>query len=190
MKVYKYGVLSLALIFVIVASFWFTSVRGEDKWTQEFLELVDKKERETLVGLLGVGVIVIANERYDLKPDELQESIVQHLESYHINVFPTDSNQFEQTLGGPILSIKVDHLEANDMGIIPVSVQVSLREYVQLVRNQQKRIFTDTWASPKARRIGIATPSSFRETIEQSIKDCVDAFVLAYLAANAEEIKR
>ncbi len=190
MKAYKYGIFSVTLVLCIAEFFWFTTVTGEDKLTQSFMELVDKTERQTLVGLPGVGIIVTANKMYGLKPDELQKSIAQHLKSYHINVFSIDSDQLKETPGGPILSISVDNLEANDMGIIPVSVQVSLREYVQLVRKPQKHIFTDTWSSLKARRIGITTPSSFPETIEKAINDCVDAFVLAYHAANANEIKK
>jgi hypothetical protein len=190
MKTYKYGIFSVALVLCIAASFWFTPVIGEDKSTQELLEVIDKIERQTLVGLPGVGVIVTANAMYGLKPDEIQMSIAQRLKSYHINVFSTNSNQLKEVPGGPILSINVDNLEANRMGLIPVSVQVSLREYVRLERNPQKIIFTHTWVGRKSRIIGITTPAAFRETIENAINNCVEAFALAYLAANADEIKK
>jgi hypothetical protein len=146
--------------------------------------LADTKEleRETLKGLQGVGVVVedpgfyassagltISMLRTDVEPRLRQAGIAVLSEA-----------ERDSTPGWPYLyvAVTVGPLPSRLSGHV-YSVEVQLHQQVTLVRVPTVKTRAVTWNTSS---IGVADSPS--ETIRRSVRDAVDKFIHAYLAAN------
>jgi hypothetical protein len=142
-------------------------------------------QRRTLVGLKGVHVLVEAinpdAEKDGLSRTLLQTDIELKLRRAGVPVF-TEEETFGVP-GSPVLDLDVGLLK-NPSGVYAFGVDLALIQEVNLTRAPRVEIGAATWrATSTIGIVGTAKLSSVRETV----KDKVDQFINAYLAANPKK---
>lgn len=138
------------------------------------------KERATLAGLGGVHVIV-EDLHDDLKRGGLSETILRtdvelRLRSVGIRVM-TETEHLAVRYAA-FVHVAVAGLQAQPLAGYVATVNVSLMQHVRLERDQSIRILAATWSATEL----VTGPST--EIIRRSVRDLVDGFANAYLAAN------
>ena len=138
-----------------------------------------RSQRATLAGLTGVNVLVEGMnpdvERDGLARSTLQTDVELRLRQASIRVL----TETEMLLapGKPFLYLRVSSFKGRE-GVYAVAISLELKQSVRLVRDPALTLMAATWQSIGA--IGLGGPSKARDTV----RDEVDKFINAYLAAN------
>lgn len=188
MKAKKYWFLILFAAIcgaVIVSSALFASNDYEEKErlvSEEFKKLFKKIERESLVGLKGVGILVApltpGVEKYGLTMQRLQTDAELRLRRNGIKILSDED--LAQEPGGPILIVNVLSKIYEETGLAAVYVKVELKQNVLLKRDPTVVRFCDTW---REEGVMLVLLKDFKN-IREEVKDAVDMFCNDYLAAN------
>ena len=147
----------------------------------------DSRDTDVFRGLAGVAVAVTdlgqEVERDGLLKAQLQTDVELRLRKAGIRVLTEE--QWITEPGQPTLSVKVALYKSSDPKIngYAKSVNIVLRQNVLLSRNPST-IFRGaiTWESFEA--VGFSNPTVLQKDIRDTLADCVDEFINAFLAAN------
>jgi len=151
--------------------------------------------RSTLKGLKGIGVVISfeTDEMRNLKKIGLTEEVIlvdveQQMTSAGINVISKGEN-IKQAPGFPQLVIQIvgySTLAKGDKAKgIAYFIQTELNQRILLVRNLDINALAGTWASSI---VGLGyTDEGIATDIRNGVKDCVDAFIKAYLSVNPKK---
>jgi len=151
--------------------------------------------RSTLKGLKGIGVVISfeTDEMRNLKKIGLTEEVIlvdveQQMTSAGINVISKAEN-IKQAPGFPQLVIQIvgySTLAKGDKAKgIAYFIQTELNQRILLVRNLDINALAGTWASSI---VGLGyTDEGIATDIRNGVKDCVDAFIKAYLSVNPKK---
>lgn len=183
----KYCILTLALILFGTALVSAEFLSGEeDDLKHEIKGLYDlakKSERDTLIGLQGVGVIIDLKHElreYGLTNEAVQIDIELALRRNGIRVLsPKDHNQPNVA----VLCVNVNSQVCKELGLAAVNLKVELKQYVLLKRDPKVIRFVDTWRENGVMLIGLDNLKNIRDYI----KDMVAIFCNDYLTANPKE---
>lgn len=140
----------------------------------------DEDSRRTLVGLKGVevfvGKIAAEAEQYGLTKSTIQTDVELKLREAAITVLDLKPGQ-------PWLNVNINLL-TNSTGPWPYELSVELRQSAVLPR-EHPILFPDavTWSAGVFGNVGKAKVNTLRD----DIKDLVDKFINAYLAANPKK---
>jgi hypothetical protein len=141
-----------------------------------------ERERETLKGLQGVGVVVkdpgVYASSAGLTISMLRSDVERRLRQAGIAVL--SEAERDSTAGWPYLqvAVTVGPLPSRLSGHL-YSVEVQFHQQVTLVRVPTVKTGAVTWNTSS---FGVADSPS--ETIRRSVRDSVDVFINAHLAAN------
>jgi len=139
-------------------------------------------ERETLTGLTGVHVVVEemnpAAEKDGLTEFTLQMDVELKLRQAGIRVLTSGERLVAP--GNPYLYLRVGTIK-NEMGLYAFDTDLELRQEVRLTRNPAITSLAATWSARG--RIG-SIGSRNLPSVRDSVRDQVDEFLNAYLAAN------
>jgi hypothetical protein len=140
----------------------------------------NESSRRSLKGLRGVSVMT-TSVRPEFERDGLSRSTIQtdaelKLRQAGIAVVPAAS-------GGAMLYVRVNAIQSDKVpGVYAFSVDVQFIQVGALVRDQEVPGLMVTWStSPVIAMVGGAR---FAASIRDEVRDQVDGFVNAYLAAN------
>lgn len=148
----------------------------------------DQYSRETLRGLLGIGVAV-----EDLSPDAKKHGLTEEriktdvelrLRTAGIKVL-TDEERLK-TPGSPYLYVNVGTMNVGtrgNHGLYSIALMVDLVQEVSLERNPSIKTLASTWRSGGVGAVGELNLSQIRG----AVKDKVDEFINAYLAVNPKK---
>jgi hypothetical protein len=141
----------------------------------------NESARKTLADLRGVrvvaGVVTDSDEarRDGLSREQLQTDVELKLREAGIAVLSLHDSS------APALSATVFVLRGSPQRFYAYSVLVELHQWVRLIRNPSVAVWTDTWRTP----MGLGTvPSGQLGSLRDNVRDFVDQFINAYLAAN------
>jgi hypothetical protein len=142
----------------------------------------DEGVNKTLMGLIGVHVTVEMMrpdaERDGLLRSTLQTDVELRLRQAGIKVLSREERSID--IGFPILYLNVNTLKTGD-GFYAYAISLRLRQAARLIRNSEIIALVDTWnATGVIAVVGKTKLSDVRE----DVKDKVDEFLNAYLAAN------
>jgi len=143
-------------------------------------KLIEAQEdrRENLRGLVGVRVLVEEvsppAEREGLATSSLKTMVELQLRQAGIRI----------TRVGPYLYLNVNAVKGRVTGVYAVSVRLELNEMVRPNRDPSVKQFAVTWMALPV--VGIIPARDLR-VIRESVKDMVDEFINAYLAANPKK---
>jgi hypothetical protein len=186
MKAKKNLIVTIVLLVIFVAVVQVTHVAGKSEKkanTTPQIKFVTEK-REILAGLQGVEVAVEVFEPEDIKygfnRQQYQTDVELRLRQYGIKVL---SNEESLKMAQPYLYINVNPLISEKGGIAAVSIEISLRDIVVLVRNPTIMTSATTWKRNVTSIVGF---NRFNE-IRNKVRDLVDIFINDYLAANPKE---
>lgn len=150
----------------------------------------DEIQRKTLAGLQGVAVEVVPLddpqvERDGLSPSAIQTDVELRLRQAGIPVLSRE--QSFRTPGKPFLVLSIGALKAtpsSGLDIYPYSIKLTFEQLVILARSPGTRGLAVTWsATGKTGVVGRERLS----TIRDNVRDMVDQFINAYLAANPKK---
>ena len=141
------------------------------------------RERATLAGLTGVGVVVEpmdpAAEKDGLAQSTLQTDVELKLRQEKIRVLT--SGERLTAPGNPYLYLRVGTMKDDELGVYAYDIDLELTQVVRLTRNPAITSLATTWSAPgKIGTVGIRKLFQLRERV----RDIVDQFLNAYLAAN------
>ncbi len=151
--------------------------------------------RSTLKGLKGIGVIVSfeTEEMRNLNKIGLTKEIIQadvelQMRSAGINVI-SKKEDIRDVSGFPQLVVQIVGYSTLTKGDkakgIAFFIQTELNQRVLLVRNPDINALAGTWANSI---VGLGyTDESIAADIRNGVKDCVDAFIKAYLSVNPKK---
>jgi hypothetical protein len=139
------------------------------------------RERATLAGLSGVRVYVS-----EMDPDAEREGLTQ-------SIFRTDvelrlrqaairaltQTELQDTAGSPVLHLLVSMFKS-EVGVFSYRIDLGLWQLVRLVRDPSIASAAMTWSTSSGGIVGVRRLSTIRE----DVRDKVDQFINAYLAAN------
>jgi hypothetical protein len=139
-------------------------------------------QRATLAGLTGVEVVVEemdpAAEKDGLAESTLQTEVELKLRQEGIRILTSGERLVAP--GNPYLYLRVRTIK-NEMGLYAFVTDLELIQEVRLTRNPAITSWAATWSAPgKIGTIGSRKLPSVREPV----RDIVDQFLNAYLAAN------
>jgi hypothetical protein len=150
------------------------------------LAVDNEDSRASLKGLPGVSVLVEELkpevEQAGLRAAEIQTDVELRLRLAGIPVL--SQAQMFLTPGQPFLYISVIVATRTTTDLWPVSVELQLRQNVQLERSPATKVEASTWDYTFASSVGRLNLRSIRDG---SIKDEVDKFINAYLAVNPKK---
>jgi len=141
------------------------------------------RERATLAGLAGVGVVVEpmtpAAEKDGLTTSTLQTAIELKLRQEGIRVLTSGERLVAP--GNPYLYLRVGTMKSDEVEVYVYTITLELLQEVRLSRNPAITSWAATWSAPG--KIGII---GFRKlpSVRESVRGIVDQFLNAYLAAN------
>ncbi|MFQ5875317.1 MAG: hypothetical protein ACE5JL_16175 [Dehalococcoidia bacterium] len=140
-------------------------------------------ESRTLSGLFGVEVVVEnikpEAERDGLTRAALQTDVELRLRQAGIRVLT--KTQGLRTPGRPWLYLNVSTLKRSD-GSYAYHASLGLKEYVRLERAPSRVELAETWQTLGI--IGTVGIQRLHTVVREAVRDMVDAFINAYLAAN------
>lgn len=150
----------------------------------------DETQRKTLAGLQGVAVEVVPLddpqvERDGLSPSATQTDVELRLRQPGIPVLTRE--QSFRTPGKPFLVLSIGVLKATLNGgldIYPYSIKLTLEQLVILARSPGIRGLAVTWSATGM--TGVVARERL-STIRDNVRDMVDQFINAYLAANPKK---
>src|SRR5262245_31936254 len=122
-----------------------------------------------------IGEIGPEAQKLGLAKSTLTTDVELRLRQVGITVLPSGES------GSPVLYVRV--LVVMSSGVYAYSLDVQLYDYVTLVRNPtDKQTIAATWNALPG--VGMTGSAQASEAIRQNLRDMVDQFVNAYLAAN------
>jgi hypothetical protein len=140
-------------------------------------------ERATLAGLTGVGVRVEPMDP-DAEKDGLTTSTLQtdvELKLRQAGIRVLTATEMFGVPGYPYLYLRVATGKVDELGVLAYEIELHLIQEVRLPRNPAITSWAATWrATGKIGTIGSRQLPSVREYV----RDIVDQFINAYLAAN------
>ena len=143
------------------------------------------RQRATLAGLTGVGVVVEdmdpAAEKDGLTESTLQIEVELKLRQAGIRVLTSDERRAAP--GNPYLYLRVGTFKnaQSDMGLYAFVVNLQLMQEVRLTRNPAITSLAITWDAEGW--VGIVGSRKLSQ-VRERVRDVVDEFLNAYLAAN------
>lgn len=139
-------------------------------------------ERESLAGLAGVYVIVeamgAAVEREGLSRSTLQTDVEVKLRQAGIRVLT--ETEWVVAPGAPYLYLRVATVRAGELSLYAVAILLHFHQDVLLARTPTRALSAPTWRTAWVGAVGTKEFSWVRE----NVRDKVDEFINAYLAAN------
>lgn len=150
------------------------------------LALDTANERITLVGLTGVHVVVYdmsgEGERTGLGPRSLQADLEQRLRKAGLR--PLGASEALKSASRPTLELRLKLVRSPEAPQVYVySVELALRQHIQLARDRTIESFAITWSEPPD--IG-AVEAGRASVIRDAIRAKVEQFVSAWHAANPD----
>jgi len=150
------------------------------------LALDTPNERITLVGLTGVHVAV-----YDLRTEghregPTQSSLQAELEKRLrlAGLRPLGAAEAMRSVGRPTLELRVNVWPSPGAPDLYVySVELALRQQIQLTRARTIESFSVTWSEPP--EVGTVDATQFSRIME-AVRAKVDQFIVAWRAANPD----
>ena len=140
-----------------------------------------QEEEPSLQGLHGVLVstqILAPDFDRDVLPSsQIQTDVESQLGAAGITVLTKE--QWQTTPGNPLLGIAVSACEHE--GLYAVCIDVVLAQLVRLDRNLDISMWAETWSTGV---VGIAVEESLAPTVCNWMREMIDKFINAYLAAN------
>jgi hypothetical protein len=140
-------------------------------------------ERESLKGLRGVAVVVLAApeaEQGGLSQATLQTDVELKLRQAGIRVLT--STERPSAPGAPILVVTLGTTRS-PAGFYAYAVTVGLAQHVYLARDPTMGAWATTWTTG-----GVGyTGQAHVDTIRNTVRDYVDRFLNAYLAVNPKQ---
>jgi hypothetical protein len=137
--------------------------------------------RSSLKGLQGVNVLIEelkpTVERAGLTEADIRTDVELKLRLAGITVL--SDKQSLAAPGSPYLYVNVQVLDSDD-SLWPCSISVALEQSVTLRRNPQIGVVAVTWSVTSVGSVGRLNVRGLRD----SVKEGVDKFINAYLAAN------
>ncbi len=141
-----------------------------------------KSERATLAGLTGVYVLVEAMtpdaERDGLARSTLQTDVELKLRQAGIRVL--SENEFTEVPRSPMLYLRVSTFRRSELSVSAFHIKLEVAQVVRLVRDPTITLPAATWEINRLGLVGSDKLSKVRE----NVRDAVDQFINAYLAAN------
>ena len=146
--------------------------------------------RSTLKGLRGIAVVVSFEADEMIRKIGLTEEVIQadvelQMRSAGINVI-SKREDIKNVPGFPQLAIQIVGYSILTKGDkekgIAFFIQTELNQRMVLVRNPDINAMAGTWATSV---VGLGyTDQGIATDIRNGVKDCVDAFIKAYLSVN------
>jgi hypothetical protein len=154
--------------------------------TSPLLALDTPNERITLVGLTGVHVVV-----YDLRPEGDGESLTRSRLQAEVEkrlrlagLRPLGAAEAMRSVGRPTLELRVNVSRSTGAPDLYVySVDLALRQQIQLTRARTIESFAITWSEPPD--VGIVDATQFSR-IMNAVRAKVEQFLVAWRAANPD----
>jgi hypothetical protein len=143
-------------------------------------------ERITLVGLTGVHVVVYdtraERERDSLTRSSLQAEVEKRLRL--AGVRPLGASEAIRSVGRPTLELRLSLARSRQAHELYVySVDLALRQQIQLARARTIESFAITWSEPPD--VGTVEPAQLSAVLD-SVRAKVDQFIAAWQAANPD----
>jgi len=150
------------------------------------LALDTPNERITLVGLTGVHVVVYhigtEGDRDRLARSSLQAELEQRLRLAGLR--PLGAIEALRSAGRPTLELRLNLARSRQAHQLYVySVDLALRQQIQLARARTLESFAITWSEPP--EVGTAEPAHLSVVLE-AVRAKVDQFIAAWRAANPD----
>ncbi len=150
------------------------------------LALDTPNERITLVGLTGVHVVVYdmggEGERAGLGPSSLQAELEQRLRKAGLRAL--GASDALKSASRPTLELRLKLVRSHEAPPLYVySVDLALRQQIQLARNRTIESFAITWSDPP--EVG-AVERVRVSVVRDAIRAKVEQFVSAWQAANPD----
>jgi hypothetical protein len=150
------------------------------------LALDTPNERITLVGLTGVHVVVYdeggEGERAGLEPRRLQAEVEQRLRKAGLRAL--GASEALRTASRPTLELRLRLGRSPEAPALYVfSVDLALRQQIQLARNRTIESFAVTWSDPP--EVGAVVPARV-SVVRDVVRAKVEQFVSAWQAANPD----
>ncbi|MHC4571667.1 MAG: hypothetical protein ACYS0C_06290 [Planctomycetota bacterium] len=167
MKAKKYWLLAILVVVICVITWCLAG---------------DKFERNSLVGLKGVGVVIeelsAKAERYGLSREQIRNQVERHLRKHGIKVLCEEERLL--AAGRPHLYITVKPLIGEKYGMCAIAYDVSLKQDVRLVREPSKKCVATTWNHSAVNLTGTGV---LADSVKLNLSVCVDEFINEYVAA-------
>lgn len=149
----------------------------------------NRLERNSLAGLEGVGVVVeqVRSEarKYGLSREQLQSEVEDHLQRGGIKVFSEEERL--RSPGRVHLYVTVIPLIREKQSVCAVGYDVSLRQEVQLARDESKECVAATWQRCAVSLTGTRVLCG---AVKANLGLYLDEFVRDYLAANPPQAEK
>lgn len=166
--------------YTIVLIFMMALISSAEALENSLLEW-EQRQRKTLVGLTGVGVSVEVKsvksdaETEGLAPSTLRTDVELRLRQSGIRVLTDPDDAVKQgTLQLIVRTVKSEH------GFYAFHIDLKLWQLVTLIRDPSIASAAPTWSTGDGGFIGNKRLSEIRDRV----RDMVDRFINAYLAAN------
>lgn len=143
-------------------------------------------ERITLVGLTGVHVVVYdmrtERDRENLTRSSLQAELEKRLRLAGLR--PLEATEAIRSMGRPTLELRLNLARSRRAHELYVySVELALRQQIQLARARTIESFAITWSEPPA--VGAVEPAQLSAILD-AVRAKVDQFIAAWQAANPD----
>lgn len=150
------------------------------------LALDTPNERITLVGLTGVHVVVYdlraEGDRESLTRSSLQAEVEKRLRLAGLR--PLGAAEAMRSVGRPTLELRVNVSRSTGAPDLYVySVELALRQQIQLTRARTIESFAITWTEPPD--VGTVDATQFSR-IMNAVRAKVEQFLVAWRAANSD----
>jgi hypothetical protein len=143
-------------------------------------------ERITLVGLTGVHVVVYdiggEGERAGLGPSSLQAELEQRLRKAGLRAL--SAREALKSSSRPTLELRLKLVRSHEAPPLYIySVDLALRQQIQLARDRKIDSFAITWSDPP--EVGAVGPARV-SVVRDAIRAKVEQFLSAWQAANPD----
>lgn len=139
------------------------------------------QESSSLKGINSFGVdITLSEDISGLSEFELRNDVELKLRQYKILIDPNSDEQLRVTIFLGKLTSSEDNYLIGYYG----TIQLSVSQYVQLLSNKNKIIYTITWLSPI--QIMHGPTDNFANRCRTTVKDLTDHFINEYLKVNTQ----
>jgi hypothetical protein len=155
-------------------------------WRSHGWALDTPNERITLVGLTGVHVVVYdmggEGERAGLRPAGLQVELEQRLRRAGLRAL--GPSEALASKGRPTLELRLSLARSPEAPQLYVySVDLTLRQQIQLARDRTIDSFAITWSDPPT--VGTVEPARL-SVVRDAVRAKLNQFIAAWQAANPD----